>query len=65
MINKQEAAMYICICNAVSDQVIREEIRNGTSDVKTLAKKYNVAQACGRCASAFRSLVSEAANGAK
>lgn len=41
--------MYVCICNAVSDQDINHAIENGADTLEQLRDKLNVATCCGHC----------------
>ena len=50
--------MYICVCNGVTEQQIRDEICNGASSVCDLGARLGVAAGCG-CCSAFAAQVIE------
>ena len=41
--------MYVCICRAVTDSQIREEIGNGACSMRELRQRLGVASECGRC----------------
>ena len=43
--------MYICVCNAVTEQQIREAVCEGASSVCELSVRLGVAAACGCCRS--------------
>tara|TARA_B100000073_G_scaffold239968_2_gene201051 strand:- start:518 stop:691 length:174 start_codon:yes stop_codon:yes gene_type:complete len=47
--------MYICICNAVKEKDIVEEIKKGNS-TQEIIDKTCVGKVCGRCNSAFYEL---------
>ena len=41
--------MYVCICNAISDQQIRDAAESGVQDLWGLQRKLGVASGCGSC----------------
>ena len=41
--------MYICICNAVTEQAVRECAGKGACSVEQLSAELGVAAGCGRC----------------
>lgn len=41
--------MYVCICNAVTDQQIREAAASGVEDLWSLQASLGVASTCGCC----------------
>lgn len=41
--------MYICVCNAVTEQDIRDEMDNGAKSLKKIQKNLCVGANCGRC----------------
>ena len=41
--------MYVCICNAVTDQQIRQAIAEGAESVDQLREKLAVTGNCGHC----------------
>jgi bacterioferritin-associated ferredoxin len=43
-------AMYVCVCNAVTDCQIREAFCEGACSMRMLREKLGVAGCCGRCA---------------
>jgi len=43
--------VYICVCNAVTEQQIREAVCEGASSVCELSTRLGVAAACGCCRS--------------
>jgi bacterioferritin-associated ferredoxin len=44
-------AVYICVCNGVTEQQIRDAVCAGASSVCELSAKLGVAAACGCCRS--------------
>lgn len=51
--------MYVCICQAVTDHAIHDEVRAGARSMKDLQQRLGVAQCCGRCAPCAREVLSE------
>ncbi len=51
--------MYVCICNAVTENQIREARDNGARSIEELARQLRVATCCGRCAECARGILSE------
>jgi bacterioferritin-associated ferredoxin len=49
--------MYICLCKAVTDQQIREAVRQGATSLKALRNNLDVMTQCGKCACATKSLL--------
>ena len=41
--------MYVCICNAITDQQIREAADAGVEDLPGLQSRLGVATNCGSC----------------
>jgi len=41
--------MYVCVCNGVTEQQIREAVRAGAATVSELGSKLGVAAGCGCC----------------
>lgn len=41
--------MYICVCNAVTEQQIRDAVHAGVSTLSELGLKLGVAAGCGTC----------------
>ncbi len=42
--------MYVCNCNAVTDNDIKEEVALGATSMGCLRKRLGVASQCGGCA---------------
>jgi len=53
------AAMYVCICSAVTDRDIRNAVREGARSLSDLSMALGVATCCGCCADCAKSLVVE------
>jgi bacterioferritin-associated ferredoxin len=47
---KRGVEMFVCICNAVSDEDIREEVALGATSLNCLRNRLGVAGQCGGCA---------------
>ncbi|MCB1309391.1 MAG: (2Fe-2S)-binding protein [Leptospiraceae bacterium] len=47
----------ICICKAVSEDMIRAEIRAGARDFKTVQKKTRCSTGCGTCEGRVRRFI--------
>lgn len=41
--------MYVCVCNAVTDEDIRRAVENGARSVRDLREELRVATQCGHC----------------
>lgn len=55
--------MYVCVCQAVTDQQIREAAREGARTLQDLRRKLGIMRDCGRCASCARACLDEANQG--
>lgn len=42
-------AMYVCICNAVTEKQVREAVNAGVTDLWGLQRELGVAAGCGSC----------------
>lgn len=42
-------AMYVCICNAVTEKQVREAANAGVNDLWGLQRELGVAAGCGSC----------------
>ena len=51
--------MYICICNAVSDSVIREAVSKGARSFRDLSFKTGCGTQCGSCVPQARAVMDE------
>jgi len=52
-------AMYVCICNAVTDRDFRQAARARASSLADLRECLGVATDCGRCAPQARTILNE------
>ena len=55
--------MFVCICNAVTDQEIRKAIKEGVSNLGELQRCLGVAANCGQCACTAEGMLEESAPG--
>ena len=53
-------AMYVCVCNKVTDGQIREACDQGAFSVDCLKEQLKVATCCGRCHDCARRVLSDA-----
>ena len=51
-------AMYICLCNAITDRQIKETIAAGATSLTDLQSQLGVATCCGCCAELASSFLS-------
>ena len=51
--------MYICICHAVTDHQIRNEVQAGAGSLRVVSERLGVATCCGKCGKCARRLVKE------
>ena len=51
--------MYICVCNAVTEQAIRDAAARGARTVDALAFDLGVGAGCGGCREAAQSTLDE------
>jgi len=49
--------MYVCICNAVTEQLIREEAMSGVTEIKTLVQRFDVGSGCATCVTALKDVM--------
>jgi bacterioferritin-associated ferredoxin len=52
--------MYICICNAVTDSVIRKAVSEGAHSLCELSARTGCSTQCGRCVNTVREVLNEA-----
>jgi len=41
--------LYICICNAITENAVRECARKGACSLDQLASELGIGSGCGRC----------------
>lgn len=52
--------MYVCICNAVTEKMIRQAAAEGVRSLGELTRRTGCASACGSCADLAEDLLREA-----
>ncbi|MDM3871221.1 bacterioferritin-associated ferredoxin [Porticoccus sp. W117] len=52
--------MYVCICRAVTDNQIRQEVSHGASTMREVGQRLGVGTQCGKCSKHARSVIREA-----
>ena len=53
-------AMYVCICNAITDKQIRRAAASGVDSLYELRESLGVASNCGSCAREAEDILNEA-----
>ena len=53
------AAMYVCVCRAVTDAEIREAASGGTRDLDGLNDTLGVGACCGTCRDTAQAIIDE------
>ena len=54
-----EIAMYVCICNAVTDREIRQAVKLGAASMCDLREGLGVGSNCGKCTSCAKGILRE------
>lgn len=56
----QDAAMFICVCKAVSDREIRRAVReDGVTSLRELSQRHGLGTCCGKCVPQARELLGQ------
>jgi len=55
------AAMYVCLCNALTDQHVREAMNNGASRPREIYGACGCVAQCGTCATLMRRMLDDQA----
>ena len=50
-------AMYVCICNAVTEREIRQAVSLGVTTLKELREGLGVAGDCGKCGTCAKNIL--------
>jgi bacterioferritin-associated ferredoxin len=50
-------AMFVCLCNGITSQVVAEVIADGASTTKEISKACGAGAECGRCRRTLRLLL--------
>ena len=51
--------MYVCVCNAVTEDQVRDAIDDGAHSVKELRDELMVAGCCGSCLDTVKSCIKQ------
>jgi len=51
--------MYVCICNGITENQIRDAISNGVRSLRELRADLGVASCCGKCADCAQQVIHE------
>ena len=55
-----EAAMYVCVCNAITDREIRAAAELGARTLDDLSATLGVATCCRKCSDCARKVLADA-----
>ena len=55
---RRKPAMYVCLCNAITDRQIQDTVAAGASSLGDLQAQLGVATCCGCCADLATSFIS-------
>jgi len=57
--SQPRTAVYICVCNAVTDREIRQAAALGVTSLQQLKDALGVATCCGRCEGCVHQILQE------
>ncbi|WP_419569462.1 bacterioferritin-associated ferredoxin [Rheinheimera sp.] len=52
--------MYVCLCKAVTDKAIRQQVAEGATSMREIRKQLGVGSQCGQCVCEANQVFSEA-----
>jgi len=52
--------MYVCLCKAVTDKAIRQQVAEGASSMREIRQQLGVGTQCGKCVCEANQVFSEA-----
>ena len=52
--------MYVCLCNGVTENQIRDAVADGAATLHDLRATLGVATCCGRCAECAQQVIEQA-----
>ncbi|NNM00413.1 MAG: bacterioferritin [Gammaproteobacteria bacterium] len=55
--------MYVCVCNAVTENDIENAVREGITDMPALERVLNVSTCCGCCRETAEACIARATDG--
>jgi bacterioferritin-associated ferredoxin len=56
--------MYVCICEAVTERQVRDEIATGADSVEAIADRTAASTSCGTCTERIQELLDSARSSA-
>jgi bacterioferritin-associated ferredoxin len=51
--------MYVCLCNGITENQIRDAVREGIGSLLELRLRLGVASSCGKCGECAQQVLSE------
>jgi len=57
--------MYVCLCNAISDQDIIAAVESGADDLVTIQEQLGAGTGCGTCREMTEQLITQTRGGAE
>lgn len=51
--------MFVCVCNAITDSQIIEELDNGASNLRDISRRLEVGRNCGQCCTAAKQIIKQ------
>lgn len=51
--------MFVCVCNAVTDTQIIEELDNGASNMRDISRRLEVGRNCGQCCKTAKQVIKQ------
>ncbi|MBN4055317.1 (2Fe-2S)-binding protein [bacterium AH-315-K03] len=51
--------MYVCVCNAITDDHIQQAVENGATHFRQVCKELGLASQCGKCGILARSVFND------
>lgn len=51
--------MFVCVCNAVTDSQIIEELDNGASNMRDISRRLDVGRNCGQCCKTAKQVIKQ------
>ncbi len=51
--------MYVCLCRGITDQDIKDALKNGAQSYQDVREQLDLGTCCGRCAPEAKAIISE------
>jgi bacterioferritin-associated ferredoxin len=51
--------MFVCVCNAITENDIRHAVDNGSETIKQLKEKFSVGDQCGGCLTLTKQIINQ------